>query len=165
MAKREKTNQQVEVYFFKKEGEETKYLVMKRVPEKGGFWQPLTGGNEVGETLEETVVREAGEETGITKLNRVINTGYKFEFNDHGKDYVETIYGAEVDPNTEVKISSEHSEYKWATKTEALALLKWPNNKEGLEILDTMVHPEKKGLPAPEGGKPVPLPEQPTIKK
>ena len=135
-----KTNQQVEVFFFKHDaGGNYYFLLMKRTPERGGFWQPLTGGVEDAETHQQTIIREAKEETGLEQFLRIIATGYNFEFTDHGKNYTETIYGAEVPAESEVKISAEHDDCVWVNKDEALALLKWDNNKEGLRILWKMI--------------------------
>ena len=132
----QKINEQVEVFFFRKLATGVhEFLLMKRVPEKGGFWQPLTGGVEVGESRDEAIAREGREETGIQTILQVINTEYQFSFDDHGKSYVEFVYGAEVSSSETVILSREHNEYRWVDKDTAMALLKWPNNKEGLRKL------------------------------
>src|SRR4030042_1806138 len=41
------------------------YLLLKRLPERNGFWQPVTGGVEEGESRDEALHREIMEETGI----------------------------------------------------------------------------------------------------
>ena len=131
-----KTGEQIEVFFFKTTADaQTLFLLMKRVPDRGGFWQPLTGGVEEGESLEQTVRREAAEETGIKQLVSVIDTGFNYAFEDHGRQHVEFVYGAEVNPDTEITLSSEHCEYRWTNKEEAVSLLKWPGNIEGLKWL------------------------------
>ena len=38
------------------------FLILRRVPEKGGFWQNLSGGVEEGESLLDTLKRELKEE-------------------------------------------------------------------------------------------------------
>ena len=131
-----KTNIQVEVFLYRLlPNKKLEVLLMKRVAEKGGFWQPLTGGVEEGESRDEAILREIWEETGIKNIRQVINTGYQFSFNDHGKFYVEFVYGAEVSAKDAVKLSCEHDEYRWISKDTAIALLKWQGNKEGLLIL------------------------------
>lgn len=142
MQEEQRTNNQVEGFIFKRgHTGEIVFLVMRRIPDKGGFWQPLTGGVRVGEELEVALRREVGEETGIVVVNRVINTGFTFPFSDHGKNYVEYVYGVEVASNSEVRLSAEHDTYLWATKDEVPSLLKWPSNIEGFrhlcEILDS----------------------------
>lgn len=131
-----RTEKQIEVFFYKRlpDGKYS-FLLMKRVPEKGGFWQPLTGGVEHGETLEEAIRREAAEETGITEMVEVVDSNYHYEFTDEGRSHVEYIFGAEVPTGTNVRLSHEHDDLRWVSKDEALQLLKWPGNKEGLRKL------------------------------
>lgn len=131
-----KTGEQIEVYFFKKtEAGKLLFLLAKRVHERGGFWQPMTGGVEQGETFEQTIRRESQEEFGFAKINRIIDTGYRFSFADENGEHTEYIYGAEVDADAEPTLSHEHDEFKWLEKDEALNFLKWPGNKTGLEKL------------------------------
>jgi len=108
---------------------------MRRVPQRGGFWQPLTGGVEQGETFEEAIRREALEETGITEIIKVVDSNYHYEFTDEGRHHVEYIFGVEVPASTNVRLSHEHDDFRWVGKNEALQLLKWPGNKEGLQKL------------------------------
>lgn len=132
----QKTNKQVEAFIFREDPEgEFLFLLMRRIPERGGFWQPLTGGVRVGEVLENALIREVQEETGIINIKKMLNTGYMFNFSDHGKDYTEYVYGVEVDPSTEITLSDEHDSYVWASKEGALSLLKWPGNIEGFRRL------------------------------
>ena len=44
------------------------------------------------------------------------------------------IFGIEVE-NKEVDLSDEHSEYQWVTFEEALKLLTWKGQKEGLKAV------------------------------
>ena len=41
---------EIEGILFKRADGKIQYLLLKRHPEKGGFWQPVTGGLEEGET-------------------------------------------------------------------------------------------------------------------
>jgi len=132
----QKTNKQVEAFIFREDLEGTFFfLLMRRIPERGGFWQPLTGGVRVGEELENALVREVQEETGIINIKRVLDTGHTFNFNDHGKNYTEYVYGVEVDPSIGVTLSDEHDSHVWASKEDVLSLLKWPGNIEGFRRL------------------------------
>ncbi len=45
-------------------GADGRVLLLRRVPERGGFWQPVTGRIEPGEAPEVAARRELGEETG-----------------------------------------------------------------------------------------------------
>ena len=131
-----RTENQIEVFFYKRLPDgKCSFLLMKRVPERGGFWQPLTGGVEQGETFEEAIKREVFEETGITEMIEVVDSNYHYEFTDEGRYHVEYIFGVEVPTNTNVRLSHEHDDLRWVGKDEALQLLKWPGNKEGLRKL------------------------------
>lgn len=130
---------QVEAIIFRRNSNRIEYLLLKRLPERNGFWQPVTGGVEEGETLTEALRREIREETGIENLVRVIEDIYYFEFSDPNlnKEYV---FGVEVS-STEVVVldGEEHSEYRWCSIKDALQLLNWKENKEALEKLNTML--------------------------
>ena len=63
---------QVEAILFRNNEGEIEFLILKRKKERGGFWQPITGGLEDDETLMEALRREIKEETGITNYERII---------------------------------------------------------------------------------------------
>jgi 8-oxo-dGTP pyrophosphatase MutT (NUDIX family) len=131
-----RTNKQVEGIIFKIDPEgNILFLLMKRVLQKGGFWQPLTGGVRVGENLEQALRREVEEETSIATVDRIIDLEYGFNFTDHGQSYDEFIFGVQVPNDAQVSLSSEHEEYRWSTREEAISLLKWDGNIEGLKRL------------------------------
>jgi 8-oxo-dGTP pyrophosphatase MutT (NUDIX family) len=143
MEQEQRTNNQVEGIIFKRDDEgRNHFLLMRRIPSRGGFWQPLTGGVRVGEELEAALRREVEEETGIVSVKRVINTGFAFPFSDHGKDYVEHVFGVEVLPNATVILSPEHDSQVWVSKEEVLALLRWPGNIEGFRRLCSILESE-----------------------
>jgi dATP pyrophosphohydrolase len=127
---------QVEVIIFKIINNEILFLLLKRNPQKGNFWQPVTGGVENEENLIQAVNRELYEETSITQYLRIIDDVYYFEFNtDECGILKEYVFGVEVTSNTEVKISYEHTEYKWCRLEEALDLIKYDSNKIAMEKL------------------------------
>lgn len=134
--KNKKKNKHIEVFLYKRSPQKgILFLLMKRIPQRGDFWQPLTGTVEKEETLKETIKREIGEETGITDELKIIDSGYSFEFSENGEDFIEYVYGVKVANNTKIVLSREHDEYKWVDKDEAIKLLKWPGNKAGLKSL------------------------------
>ncbi len=131
-----KTNNQVEVIVFTKKGREVFFLLLKRNPEKGGFWQPITGNVRVDEDFKKAALRELKEETGISDIVRFIDTGYSFEFFDDNRQQHEKVFGAEVDSESGVILSPEHTEFVWVKEGQALNhYLKYPGNKKGLEKL------------------------------
>lgn len=132
-----KTNNQIEAFLFKRPGEkEISFLLLKRIPEKGGFWQPITGNVQEEESFKEAALREIREETGVSQILRLIDTDYSFDFFDNNRWQHERVFGVQVDNNAKIVLSREHTEFKWATEEEALnEYLKWPGNKEGLRRL------------------------------
>jgi dATP pyrophosphohydrolase len=127
---------QVEAIIFRRSGSVIEYLLLKRLPERNGFWQPVTGGVEEGETREEALRREIREETGVRNIVAVMEGLYYFEFSDPNLNQ-EYVYGVEVSPWEEIVLDrKEHSEYKWCSFQEALRLLHWKENKEALRKLN-----------------------------
>jgi 8-oxo-dGTP pyrophosphatase MutT (NUDIX family) len=112
------------------------YLLLKRLPERNGFWQPVTGGMEEGETREKALRREVIEETGVKNVVALIEDVYSFEFSDPNPNQ-EYAYGVEVSPSEDIVLDrKEHSEYRWCSFQEALQLLHWKENKEALRKLN-----------------------------
>ncbi len=129
----------VECIVFRKK-EDYEFLLLKRIPEKGGFWQPVTGALE-DESKLNGAYREVLEETSISKDNilRVFEELHYFEFEKEDGEFNEHVFGFEVSPDTEVSIHNniypEHSEFVWVTYERALELLKWDTNKDALKKL------------------------------
>lgn len=138
-----KTNNQVEVIVYKQLTPETAlFLMLKRNPKKGGFWQPVTGNVEAGESFEAAAIREVGEELGIKQLSSLIDTGYSFQFVDDNRTQTERVFGGLVPADQAIVLSSEHTEFYWATYDEALnTFLKYAGNKEGLKRLQKIIFP------------------------
>lgn len=122
---------------FKKTNNAIQYLLLKRIKKDGGFWQPMTGTLNDGESLEECLVREMGEETGIKEYARIIKNIGKFEWIKPKRGTMtEYVFGIEVDKNTEVKISDEHDTYMWCSFNKALKKLEKINNRNSFTALD-----------------------------
>lgn len=130
---------QIEAILSKRSNGKIRYLLVRRIPERGGFWQPITGGLEEGETKIEALKREIREETGIENIIKIIEAVHYFEFSDPHllKEYV---FGVEVSSDEKVVLDrKEHSEFKWCSFQEALRLLEWKGNKDGLRRLDRIL--------------------------
>jgi lipoyl(octanoyl) transferase len=109
-------------------------LLMKRTPERGGFWQILTGCGEPGESALQTAARELYEETGFEALPRELEYVHSFAFQDAmpPKFAQETAFTARVDG--EPRLSEEHDDYRWVTKQEALELLPFSGLKRAVQL-------------------------------
>ena len=128
---------QVDSYIYRITDNGPVYLMMKRSPCKyyEHLWQGVAGKIEKGETAVQTVVRELKEETGM-KPKKMFAADHIASFYDARNDRIlmVPIFGIEVE-NSDVRLSEEHSEYKWVSFDEALALLTWTGQKEGLRTV------------------------------
>ena len=113
-------------------------LLLRRPPERGHIWQPVTGKLESADPgFAEGARRELLEETGIDGAGRVIETAVEFRFKKKDQDVVERVMGVELAGQLPVRISAEHVEYAWLPRAEALDRLYWDINKEGVrQVLD-----------------------------
>ncbi|HJY64338.1 MAG TPA: NUDIX domain-containing protein [Ignavibacteria bacterium] len=115
-----------------------KFLLLKRSEDAKiypGIWQMITGTIESHEHTKDTLIRELKEETGLNP-ERIfsiprINTFY-LAISD--KICMSPVFLTIV-KNTDVVLSGEHTEYKWAAYEEASKLIHWPNQVESLEII------------------------------
>jgi len=143
---------QIEAILFKRTEGEIQYLLLKTIPRREEFWQPITGGLEEGETKIEALRREVREETGIESIIKIVEDVHHFEFRDltfmdylkkHGqacRHLKEYAFGVEVPSSEEVVLDGkEHSEFKWCSFQEALRLMKWKENKDALKKLDRIL--------------------------
>ncbi len=118
-------------------------LILKRIPERDGYWQPISGGIEEGEKPIDAIKREIYEETGIKELERIIDLKYSFIFKTlwHGKltKMREICFAIEIKKEKPIRISNEHEEYKWCTEDEAKKFLKWEHNIIALNKLINLI--------------------------
>ena len=123
-------------------------LILKRVPERKGHWQPITGGIEEGEKPLDTIKREVYEETGIKELKRIIDLKYSFIFKTTWRGKLtkmrEYCYATEIKEEKAIRLSNEHEEYKWCTEDEAKIFLKWEHNINPLNKLINLIKLEYK---------------------
>ncbi len=121
----------VEGIMFAKSGNDFKFLIIKRVPADGDFWQPLTESLEDGESIEECLRRGVKEELGLDNIKGVTERLWSFPWeNKKGEPNIDLVYGVEISESDEIKINpEEHSEYKWCGFDEAMSLLGKENNK------------------------------------
>lgn len=128
---------QVDSYIYRNTDAGPIYLMLKRSTGKHyeHLWQGVAGKIEKGETATQTVIRELEEETG-KKPKKLFVADHIASFYDARNDRIQMvpIFGIEVE-NSEVQLSEEHSDYKWVSFDEALDLLTWKGQKEGLRTV------------------------------
>jgi len=102
-------------------------LMIKRHPSKpeGNTWAVPSGKVDSGETESEAIVREVFEETGLDIIpeNLIFVERSYVRFSTFDFMYIFFRYVLECDDKPNIILSeSEHTEYKWITPIDALAL-------------------------------------------
>lgn len=129
----------------KNKNDEYVYAIFKR-SNKNEIWQGIAGGVEEGETYLEACKRELGEEAGISSNAKItplestctipsINITKDFLYKLDTYLVYEHSYGVDA-TNEDIKLSHEHTIYKWLTYEEAIKLLTYDSNKTALWELD-----------------------------
>ena len=121
-------------------------LLLHRRPERGNFWQPITGSIEEGELPLETARRELIEETGNAGEPRALDLHQSFLIDSQflAAKYPqpiiasETGFAIEMSAATPIRIDrDEHDDYGWFTFAEAYEKIRWTDDREALEQLES----------------------------
>ena len=128
----------VEAHVFRKTKNGIEFLLLKRSETEiyPGLWQMVSGKIKKGEKAYETALREIKEETGLTpKKFWVAPNVNSFYYPD--KDYISLlpVFAALADSKSKVKVSSEHSEYKWVKPGKAKKMLAWEGQRKSVDII------------------------------
>jgi 8-oxo-dGTP pyrophosphatase MutT (NUDIX family) len=112
-------------------------LLLRRPATRAAGWQPVTGRVEPEDaTLEAACAREIREETGLPPPARVDDLGIEQEFVGYdGATYRQRSFAARYDAPHPPRVSHEHEDARWATVDEAMALLRWDEDKAALRAL------------------------------
>ena len=133
---------QINVVCYKKELKgEPLFLLLKRNPQKGGFWQTVSGGVKTSNTLRETIFAELKEELGLqVKKEKILETQHSFHYIG-SEDYElnEYVFGYRLDNSDKITLSEEHTEYKFVDLNEAIKLVKYQTNRELLRKVYDLV--------------------------
>ena len=128
----------IEAHIFREQNGELEFLLLKRSPEQyyPNLWQMVSGKIKEDETAYKTALREIREETRLTPekfwVAPTVNSFYSPD-----KDYIclLPVFVAKVNYNSEVKLSNEHTEYKWVTPEEAKQMLAWDGQRKSIEVI------------------------------
>jgi|SRR3989344_6426265 len=141
----EKYRKSVFVVVYRRTPKGIRYLLLKRKLHWRG-WEFPKGGVNPKEKMQDAVKRELKEETGQFSLNIQSHNFsgkylYKKEFQDRGKIIGQTfsLYSTEIKNSEIVLDGREHSDYLWASYSEANKKLTYQNQKKCLEIVNEIL--------------------------
>jgi lipoyl(octanoyl) transferase len=129
-------------------------LLLHRKPERGNFWQPITGSIEEGELPRDTARRELAEETGHCGEPEALNLEQSFMIESQflASRYPAPIVANEVAFTFELPHGAtirmdddEHDQYGWFTFAEAYEKIRWTDDREAMENVELRL---AKGLSA-----------------
>lgn len=133
---------QVLVYCYRKTGKTIEYLLLKRVENRGGFWQGISGAPVEGESLEVAARRELKEETelDVISIHKIkyecsfpLEQKYKHLYAPGVQIIKEFVFITEIDPNSKPILSEEHEQFIWCDLKSGVGILKYQNNIEALQ--------------------------------
>ena len=147
---RYKQPRSVQVVVFAERAGRRLYLLLRRIPSHGGFWQSATGSLEEGETHLQAAVREVREETGFSvREDELIDLGVTnvFEIAEQWRPKYapgvtsneEVCFALEVEYGRVEIDGLEHDEYVWVDYDAAVRMLYWENNRRTLEAVERLM--------------------------
>lgn len=105
------------------------YLLLQRAPAKdfgAGAWECVTGRVDQGEGFEDALRREVAEEVGVRdfQINFIIGTTHFYRGQARPEDeLIGVVYCCSIADPDAIRISPEHSAYRWLTAAEAYEFL------------------------------------------
>ncbi len=109
-------------------------LLLRRIPERGGFWQPVTGRRVPGESAEAAARRELEEETGARLSVRSLSYRHSFAFGDQLPPTVfeEEAFAVDWPAALEPQPGPEHDAAEWVGVDEAVRRLPFAGLKRAV---------------------------------
>ena len=131
----------VDVYVFRKVENKIRFLLLKRANNKiyEHLWQGVAGKIETGESAFQAALRELEEETGL-KPKHMFIADHVSKFYEQIGDRINLVpvFGIEVE-SEEVRLSDEHTEFRWMDVDEAEETLVWSGQKKGVRTIYGML--------------------------
>jgi len=134
---------QVAVYCIRISPKGREYLLLRRIPSGGGYWQGISGGVEGNEDYYAAALRELREETGFYPDKLVL---LEFSYNFPIEPPMRKLYGHPVETPTEIVFLAvidsanepkldpeEHDAFSWRSYADAIEMLYWSGNREAIK--------------------------------
>ena len=135
----------IEAHIFREAENGIEFLLLKRAGNQvyPGLWQMVTGKIKAKEKAYQTALREIKEETGLIPLQLWVAPTVN-SFYEPKEEYIclLPVFAARVE-NNEIKLSDEHTDYKWVDKTTAQKLLAWEGQRKAVQIIEDYFLNEK----------------------
>ena len=112
-------------------------LLLKRTTTLAGEWCQISGRMEDGEKAWQTALRELREETGLS-ADSLYNTDiceiyYGATLNNIN---IVPVFVAYVDPQAQVQLNFEHSEFRWVSFDEAVEMVPYGGQRNTLRQIE-----------------------------
>jgi 8-oxo-dGTP pyrophosphatase MutT (NUDIX family) len=134
----------VQVHPYRRRGDTVEHLLLLRSRHDRlcpGIWQVVTGTMNPGESTMEAARREVFEETGLTAtVWHILPTVATFYFEPTDQIVFAPIVACEMPEDGLPVLSTEHEEYVWTPRAEALLRLEFPSHREGVVLIETLVN-------------------------
>ncbi len=128
----------IEAHIFREKKGKLEFLSLKRSPEQyyPNLWQMVSGKIKDNETAYQSAIREIKEETELTPEKLWVAPTVNY-FYSPDNDYIclLPVFAAKVDYESIVKISNEHTEFKWVGPEEAKVLLAWEGQRKSVDVI------------------------------
>lgn len=134
------------VYPARRMGDQLEYLLLKRLKNRGGVWQGVTGRVEKDEEISEAARRELAEETSLDPLivkdlhfsfSFLIKDEWRYLYPDDVEKVIVFAFAALVKANQDPLIDPhEHDQWLWCNIEKTLELVDWPDNQTALKLCD-----------------------------
>jgi lipoyl(octanoyl) transferase len=120
------------------------FLVLRRAPERLGYWSTVAGGLEPDETPQEAAERELLEETGLRSELRELPVSLTYSLLDDPPAIraryapgVETVtvhaFVAEAPAAWEPTLDAEHDVHRWCDLDEAVSLFPYETTRKAVQ--------------------------------